>query len=124
MYYCLKCGKELKMGEKFCESCGEKTQFADMSFGKIKFKRTNNFYGCAIPFKVFIDKEQVGSLNAGAKLEFDYPLGEHEIAINKPEDKKRRTINLTEEKKEIEITVTVNLFALALVAKGKIKKID
>jgi len=122
MFCCLKCGKELKVGEKFCESCGEKTQYADMKFGKITFKRDNNYFGCVIPFKLFIDGKQVGTLSSGATSTFDYPCGEHEIAINSAKDKKRKTINLTEGN-DVLVNVTVNMWAFSFTAKGKIKNI-
>lgn len=122
MMYCLKCGKELKVGEKFCENCGEKTQYADMKFGKITFKRDNNYIGCAIPFKIFIDGEKKGSLSAGGKLSFDYPVGEHEIALNSLNDKSLRTITLGEN--EVTVNVGIRMFALSFTAKGKIKSVN
>ena len=51
---CKKCGVEVTVGEKFCQGCGAKTEYADMKFGKIIVHRKSNFYGCAIPFKIFI----------------------------------------------------------------------
>lgn len=122
MFCCLKCGKELKVGEKFCESCGEKTQYADMKFGQITFKRDNNYFGCVIPFKIFVDGERVGTISSGATSTFNYPVGEHEVAINSSNDKKRRTINVSEGK-EVIINVTTNMWAFSFTAKGKIKSI-
>lgn len=122
MFCCLKCGKNLKVGEKFCESCGEKTQYADMKFGTITFKRDRNYFGCIIPFELYIDGERVGTISSGATSTFNYPVGEHEVAINSPKDKKRRTINIPENG-EVIINVGVNMWAFSFTAKGKIKNI-
>ena len=122
---CPKCGKELKVGEKFCESCGEKTEYANMSYGKITFKRDNNYFGCVIPFKLFIDGKQVGTLSSGKTSTFEYPYGEHEISLNSVKNKKtKRVINITEEKNEVVVNVGTNMWAFSFTAQGKIKSIN
>lgn len=122
---CEKCGTELKTYEKFCTSCGEKTKYADMPFGSVTITRNNSYFGCIIPFKIYIDGELKAEIKVGQTCTFELPFGTHEIILNSLKDKKQRTtIELKEDKKEYNIKIGVNMFALSFVAKGKIKSVD
>lgn len=121
---CKKCGVEIALGEKFCPGCGAKTEYADMKFGKIIIHRKSNFYGCAIPFKIFIDEREMGTISNGETLTFDVPFGTHQVYFNKIGDKENREVTLSENKGEIKFTISTAMWRMALVAKAKIKKVE
>ena len=84
---CEKCGNEIINYEKFCVKCGEKTIYADASFGTITVTRKSSFYGCAIPFKVFVDGKLANTINNGKTITLNVPYGEHKVSFNKANSK-------------------------------------
>ena len=121
---CKKCGVEITVGEKFCQGCGAKTEYADMKFGKIIVKRNSNFYGMAIPFKIFIDDREMGTIANGKELTFDVPYGTHVVHFNSLKDKQNREVTIGDDKKTIKFTITTNIWAFSFIAKAKIKKVE
>ena len=121
---CKKCGVEIALGEKFCQGCGAKTEYADLKFGKIIVRRKSNFCGCAIPFKIFIDEREMGTIRNGETLTFDVPFGTHHVYFNSPTDKANKEVTLSDDKTEIKFTISTDMWRMAFVAKAKIKKVE
>lgn len=121
---CEKCGHEIKDGEKFCQGCGTKTEFANLTYGKVIIKRKSSFYGCAIPFTVYVDEKPKGNISNGKTLELEVPYGTHKISFNTPKDKANREITLSDDKKIITITVKTNPWAFSMIAKAKIISVE
>lgn len=121
---CPKCGVEITLGEKFCQGCGTKTEYADLKFGKLIIHRKSSFYGCAIPFKIFVDEREMGTINNGDTLTFEIPYGTHQVYFNSVGDKANREVTLSEDKNEIKFTIKTDMWRMAFVAKAKIKTVE
>ena len=119
---CEKCGSNIGFGEKFCTNCGQVVNVSSEN-GVINIVRTKNYFGCAIPFKIFIDGTYVGDIKVGKTLTFNAPLGVHRVSINDASEKASTEVEITSEKKNVEVLVTVHFFALSFIAKGKIKSV-
>jgi hypothetical protein len=117
---CPKCGIELTEEQNFCKGCGAKTEFADMPKGKIIIKRKKSFFGCAIPFSVYLDGKSKGAISNGKELILECTYGTHTVHFNSTKDKENRELTLSENKKEIKINIKAK-FGLVT---GKAKIID
>lgn len=121
---CEKCGNNITEGEKFCAGCGAKTEYADLTYGSLIITRKKSIYGCAIPFKIFIDGNLKGRISNGETINLEIPYGTHKISFNKANSKQNRIITISDDKKNIKITVKVNMFALAFIAQAKIIDVE
>ncbi len=121
---CNKCGHVIAEGEKFCQGCGAKTEYANMKFGKVIIKRKGSFYGCAIPFTAYVDEKPKGNISNGKTIELEVPYGTHKISFNSPKDKANREITLSEEKPVITFTIKTNMWAFSFIAKAKIVSVE
>lgn len=121
---CEKCGNEIKDGEKFCSGCGAKTEYADLVYGSLIVYRKKSIFGCAIPFKVYIDGNLKGSIVNGDTISLEIPYGTHKISFNKPNSKVNRIITISDDKKSVKFTIKSDMFALALIAQAKIIDVE
>ena len=121
---CSKCENEIKSGEKFCKGCGAKTEYADLTYGKLVVTRKKSIFGCAIPFKIYIDEELKGRIQNGDTLSLEILYGTHKVSFNKPKYKLNILLTISDDKKSVKFTIKANLFALALIAQAKIIDVE
>lgn len=121
---CEKCGNEIKDGEKFCGGCGAKTEYADLTYGTLIISRKKSIFGCAIPFKVYIDGVLKEKVSNGQTVSIEIPYGTHKVSFNKPSSSVNRIITISEDKKSVKFLIKVNMFAISLVAQAKIISVE
>ena len=103
---CLNCGCKLDLGAKFCPHCGKETPLNnENNIGKITIVREKKMLGFAIPFDVYIDDTKLGTLSNNSSLTTRSPLSMHEIKIISTEKDVIENIELSEDKKEVTITI-------------------
>lgn len=119
---CLGCGCNLELGAKFCTHCGKETGLSNTdNVGTITIVRESKMFGFAIPFSVYIDNIKLGTLNNGTTLSTKAVLCPHEVKFTSTEKDVIETIELTESKKEVVITIIPKMGLIA--AKPYIKDI-
>ena len=81
---CSKCGAEVGDNVKFCPSCGSSINgvLNDGNMVKLVIRRPKKFFGCLVPYKLFIDKKLVASISNGEELSFDVLAGEHGLVCD------------------------------------------
>ena len=77
--------------------------------------------GFAIPFHVYIDDTKLGTLSNNSSLTTRSPLSKHEIKIISTEKDVIENIELSEDKKEVTITIIAKMGLIS--AKPYIKEI-
>lgn len=87
----------------------------------IKVTRLKKVFGFAIPFTLFIDDKEIGSLSNGKTFECEVSEGTHKVVIKSLEKDFKEEITLDEEHKNVEITVVAAMGLVA--ARPKLKEI-
>ena len=119
---CLNCGCKLDLEAKFCPHCGKETPLNnENNIGKITVVREKKMLGFAIPFDVYIDDTKLGTLKNGTTLTAKATLCPHEIKLTSTEKDVIQSIELTENKKEVVISIIPKMGLIA--AKPYIKDI-
>ena len=120
--YCLECGIKLDFNAKFCCNCGKPTPMSDENkVGRINIIREKKMFAFAISFSVYVDDTLLGYLKNGTALSTDIVIGPHKIVLKSTEKDVIHDILLTEEKKEVDITIEPKMGLVA--AKPSIKEI-
>ncbi|MGM9876098.1 MAG: zinc-ribbon domain-containing protein [Bacilli bacterium] len=119
---CLECGRMIELGTKFCPHCGKETPLNnENNVGTITVVREKKMFGWAIPFDVYIDDTKLGTLKNGTTLTTKAILCPHEIKLTSTEKDVIQSIELTENKKEVVISIIPKMGLIA--AKPYIKDI-
>ena len=119
---CLECGRMIELGTKFCPHCGKETPLNnENNVGTITVVREKKMFGWAIPFDVYIDDTKLGTLKNGTTLTTKATLCTHEIKLTSTEKDIIQSIGLTENKKEVVISIIPKMGLIA--AKPYIKDI-
>ena len=119
---CLECGRMIELGIKFCPHCGKATPLNnENNVGTITVVREKKMFGWAIPFDVYIDDTKLGTLKNGTTLTAKATLYPHEIKLTSTEKDVIQSIELTENKKEVVISIIPKMGLIA--AKPYIKDI-
>lgn len=112
--FCLGCGCKLELGAKFCTNCGKETGLSNTdNVGTITIVRENKVFGFAIPFEVYVDDVKLGTLSNGATLSTKAVLCPHEVKFTSTEKDVIEIIELTENKKEVIITIVPKMGLIA-----------
>lgn len=121
--FCLGCGCKLELGAKFCTNCGKETGLSNAdNVGVITIVRESKALGFAIPFEVYVDDVKLGTLSNGSSLTTKVVLGPHEVKFISTEKAVIENIELTENKKEVVISVIPKMGLIA--AKPYVKDIN
>lgn len=119
---CLDCGRNIDLGAKFCPYCGKETLLNnENNIGKITVIREKKMLGFAIPFDVYIDNTKLGTLSNNSSLTTNVTLNRHEIKLVSTEKDVIENIELSENKKEVVLTIIPKMGLIA--AKPYIKEI-
>lgn len=119
---CLDCGRNIDLGSKFCPYCGKETLLNnENNIGKITVIREKKMLGFAIPFDVYIDNTKLGTLSNNSSLTTNVTLNRHEIKLVSTEKDVIENIELSENKKEVVLTIIPKMGLIA--AKPYIKEI-
>ena len=119
---CLNCGCKLDLEAKFCPHCGKETPLNnENNIGKITIVREKKMLGFAIPFDVYIDETKLGTLSNNSSLTTRSTLSMHEIKLVSTEKDVIENIELSEDKKEVTITIIPKMGLIS--AKPYIKEI-
>ena len=112
---CLNCGCKLDLEAKFCPHCGKETPLNnENNIGKITIVREKKMLGFAIPFDAYID-------DTNSSLTTRSTLSMHEIKLVSTEKDVIENIELSEDKKEVTITIIPKMGLIS--AKPYIKEI-
>ena len=116
---CSNCGGKLETGDKFCTQCGtvvqqsNNTNITSGAIGKITITRLKKMIGALISFTVYIDGTELGALKNNTTLIATPSLGKHIIKIRSTEKDVVQEIELTDEKKEVEIIIVPKMGLIA-----------
>lgn len=116
---CSNCGGKLETGDKFCTQCGtvvqqsNNTNITSGAIGKITITRLKKMIGALISFTVYIDGTELGALKNNTTLIAIPSLGKHIIKIRSTEKDVVQEIELTDEKKEVEIIIVPKMGLIA-----------
>ena len=103
---CLNCGCKIRFRVKFCPHCGKETPLNnENNIGKITIVREKKMLGFAIPFDAYIDDTKLGTLSNNSSLTTRSTLSMHEIKLVSTEKDVIENIELSEDKKEVTITI-------------------
>lgn len=103
---CLNCGCKLDLEAEFCSHCGKETPLNnENNIGKITIVREKKILVFAIPFDVYIDDTKLGTLSNNSSLTTRSPLSMLEIKLVSTEKDVIENIELSEDKKEVKITI-------------------
>ncbi len=120
---CLNCGCKVNLGAKFCSNCGFPTKLSDENTsGEINIIRESKVFGFAIPFTVYIDDSQLGTLKNGTTLTSKVSYGFHEIKLTSTEKAVIEEININENQKSASIYIAPKIGIIT--ARPSIKKIE
>lgn len=80
---CTKCGLENAANAQFCYNCGQQFNLNNYNqqMGTIILNRPNSFFGCLIPFDVYIDNVKVASLSNNSSVQIPVSYGTHQLEL-------------------------------------------
>ncbi len=111
---CLNCGFNLDLGAKFCTHCGKETNLANPNKeGKITIIRLKKVFAFIMPFDVYIDGTKLGVLTNNSTLSCAVTFGNHEVVFKSTEKDVIQNVFLSEDKKEVTITIIPKLGLIA-----------
>ena len=112
---CPTCNKLLDDNAKFCGVCG--TKIEANANAVLTVTRTKKVMGFAIPFTIFVDNTELGSLKNGSSLTCNVGVGKHKVIFKCVEKNVEQEIEVTPSTNAVEVVCHAKMGLLAAVAK-------
>ena len=109
---CPNCGAVMNEDTIFCTNCGTKIGNEQGDY-KIVVTRPKKLFGVAISFKILIDGVEIGKLSNGVTLERMVTAGSHIVAVKSLEKTLEQEVVLSDENKEVTISVSIGFGIVA-----------
>lgn len=112
--FCPNCGKEVN--GKFCPECGTKVENNNSGDVVLTVTRTKKVMGFAIPFSVYVDDSQLGSLANGKSLTCNLSEGSHKVVFKCAEKDVEQDLNINKGVTSVEVICHAKMGLIAAVA--------
>lgn len=98
---CSKCGNFNNENASYCANCGNplSNNKINTQTGSITFIRPNSFFGCLIPFEIYIDNLKVASLPNNSNVSIPVTYGQHLITLKQLLNKGQYNVTVLENQK-------------------------